>query len=110
MPPSACSPLPHLLPCQSARQVRFTRRRRGCSDGQLLLSLINCFWVGGGHLSDVASLHSDPAALADNEPDRGRDRDGAAADGEDSGRPEPEDGVRHGVPAGKLGGGGNGAN
>ena len=47
MPPSASSPLLHLLPCQSARQVRLTRRRRGCSDGQLLLSLIYCFCVGG---------------------------------------------------------------
>lgn len=49
------------LPCQLAQRVRLKRRQRGCSDEQMLLSLIYCFCAGGGHLSDVDSLQSDPA-------------------------------------------------
>ncbi len=50
------------LPCQLARRVRVKRRRRGCRDEEMLLSLIYSFCPGGGHLSDVDSLAGDPAA------------------------------------------------
>ena len=42
--------------------MRVKLRRRGCADGQMLLSLIYSF-CAGGHLSNVDSLGSDPAAL-----------------------------------------------
>lgn len=50
------------LPCQLARRVRLKRRQRGCSDDQMLLSLIDSLCAGGGHLSDVDSLGRDRAA------------------------------------------------
>ena len=50
------------LPCQLAQRVRVKRRRRGCADEQMLLSLIYSFCAGGGHLSDVDSLGRDRAA------------------------------------------------
>ena len=34
------------LPCQLARRVRLKRRRRGCADEQMLLSLIYSFCAG----------------------------------------------------------------
>ena len=45
------------------------------------------------------------AALADDEPDRERVRDSAAEDSQDARLPEPEDGVRDGVPAVAVGAG-----
>ncbi len=50
------------LPEQLAASVRLQRRRRGCSDAQMLLALIYSGCAGGGHLTAVDALGADEVA------------------------------------------------
>ncbi len=50
------------LPEKLAASVRLKRRRRGCSDVQMLLALIYSACAGGGHLNAVDALGADEVA------------------------------------------------
>ncbi len=50
------------LPEKLAASVRLKRRRRGCSDVQMLLALIYSACAGGGHLHAVDALGADEVA------------------------------------------------